>query len=188
MEDIYVEFKAFEEKMKSFHLPRTKDLPGIDLYMDQVVSVVVNALSPLEIDGRTDFLTSAMINNYVKQGLLFSPKNKKYSKAQVCFLIVICILKRVYAINEIKTLLTTAAAGKDRDELRATYHSFCEHIENALRSATMPSATIRWEEEVESPFGKVLATSIATKIYMQKIVSLKTRLLEGEEKIEKKPE
>lgn len=163
--------------MRAFRLPRTKDLPGIELYMDQVVSVVVQALAPLETDGRTDFLTPSMINNYVKQGLLVPPRNKKYDRVQVCFLIVICILKHVYAINEIKTLLVTAAAGKNREELREAYHAFCECIESALHSPSVTPAQINWEEEVENPFGTVLATSIATKIYTQKIIALKANLL-----------
>ena len=129
------EFEAFRARMQAFHLPRTKELPNVGLYMDQVLGVLTDYLSPLEIGRRDDFITSSMINNYVKQGLIKPPKNKKYDKSQICYLIVICILKKVYAIGEIKTLLIVSSADKDRDELRDAYHSFCECIACAFLPA-----------------------------------------------------
>lgn len=169
------EFEAFRARMQAFHLPRTKELPNVGLYMDQVLGVLTDYLSPLEIGRRDDFITSSMINNYVKQGLIKPPKNKKYDKSQICYLIVICILKKVYAIGEIKTLLIVSSADKDRDELRDAYHSFCECIENALHAPSFPP--IDWQEELLRPFGTALALSVGMKIYEQQIIALKTAML-----------
>ncbi|MBO5526177.1 MAG: DUF1836 domain-containing protein [Clostridia bacterium] len=175
MEQVRQEFMEFKEKMEAFHLPRTNELPNVELYMDQVLSVLNSSLSALEIDKSEDFITSSMINNYVKQGLITPPKNKKYDKIQICFLIVICVLKKVYAIGEIKTLLLTSAQGKSHDELRVAYHSFCECIERVLHSE--PISAIDWEEELFLPYGNALALSVGMKIFEQKIVALKRGLI-----------
>ena len=60
--------KVFFEKLSAFegfHMPRWNDLPEIDLYMDQVISVTDKYLGAL---CTTDdpILTPSMINNYVK--------------------------------------------------------------------------------------------------------------------------
>ena len=181
MKEITNEFNDFQKKMMAFHLPRTRELPNVELYMDQVLSVLTSVLSPLEMDNQ-ETITSSMINNYVKQGLITPPHNKKYDKTQVCYLIVICVLKKVYAIGEIKTLLVTSSHGKSHDELRDAYHSFCECIENALHCK--PMSAIDWEHELDIPFGEPLALSVGMKIYEQKIISLKRSLLAEEEKRE----
>lgn len=178
MDTINQEFTEFKEKMMNFHLPRTRELPNVELYMDQVLSVLNTTLSPLEISQQEDFITSSMINNYVKQGLITPPKNKKYNKYQVCYLIVICVLKKVYAIGEIKTLLVSSSQGKGHDELRNAYHNFCECIERVLHSEPVP--VIDWTEELTLPFGNPLALSVGMKIFEQKIVALKERSLTDE--------
>lgn len=178
MEHINQEFIEFRDKMVAFHLPRTKELPNVELYMDQVLSVLNTTLAPLEIDGVEELTTSSMINNYVKQGLIAPPKNKKYNKIQICFLIVICVLKKVYSIGEIKTLLLTSSQGKTHDELRNAYHNFCECIERVLHQE--PISAVEWDQELSLPFGNALALSVGMKIFEQKIVSLKKRLLTDE--------
>ena len=59
------------------HLPRYDELPGIDLYMDQVVAVVSDYLHPYMRDAKEQHLTPAMINNYVKLKLLPAPVKKR---------------------------------------------------------------------------------------------------------------
>ena len=61
-----------------------------------------------------------MINNYVKHGILTSPINKKYNKTHLARLIVICILKQVYSISDINSLITLALdSGARRGEISA---------------------------------------------------------------------
>ena len=62
-----------------FHIPRWNELPNIDLYMDQVLNYIENSLKDY-IKSDEKFLTKTMINNYVKQGILQPPTNKKYNK------------------------------------------------------------------------------------------------------------
>ena len=84
-----------------FHIPRWEELPNIDLYLDQVVTILENYLKNLvSLKDKEDekVVTKTMINNYVKHGILKPPVNKKYNKEHIARLIVICILKQVYII------------------------------------------------------------------------------------------
>ena len=61
----------------NFHCPRWKELPEIDLYMDQVVSILEKYLSVfMEYEGEK-IITPTMINNYVKQKVVDPPIKKR---------------------------------------------------------------------------------------------------------------
>ena len=54
-----------------------KDIPEIDLYMDQVIQIFEQKLSSSKRKENDKVLTKTMINNYAKAKLLMSIKNKK---------------------------------------------------------------------------------------------------------------
>ena len=54
-----------------------KDIPEIDLYMDQVIQIFEQKLSNSKRKDSDKVLTKTMINNYAKAKLLMSIKNKK---------------------------------------------------------------------------------------------------------------
>ncbi|WP_261805808.1 DUF1836 domain-containing protein [Lapidilactobacillus luobeiensis] len=91
-------FAQYLQQIQVLTIPRWSELPQFDLYMDQVVSFINTMLKPLEFDE----LTPAMINNYVKAGLVHAPQKKRYSQQQLARLIVIAILKSVFSIGDIK--------------------------------------------------------------------------------------
>lgn len=64
-----------------------KDIPEIDLYMDQVIQIFEQKLSNSKRKDSDKVLTKTMINNYAKAKLLMSIKNKKYSKEHLLSLI-----------------------------------------------------------------------------------------------------
>ena len=59
--------------------PPWEELPGIPLYMDQVILYLGESLELFQREG-SSLLTSSMINNYVKTGLIPHPDKKKYTK------------------------------------------------------------------------------------------------------------
>ena len=82
------------------------DIPGIDLYMDQVTTFMDSKLqSTLRYPGEDKILTKTMINNYAKNDLLPPPVKKKYSKEHVLLLIFIYYYKGILSIGDIQTLL-----------------------------------------------------------------------------------
>lgn len=93
----------------------SKDIPAIDLYVDQIINLVSGKLS----EGSERFydrqLTKTMINNYSKEGLINEIKGKKYNKEQIMQILTIYTLKSTLSIGEIKRVLAGAYEDKDFD-------------------------------------------------------------------------
>ena len=81
------------------------DLPNIDLYMDQVTTLMEKELEQSKRYDEDKVLTKTMINNYAKNNLLPPPVKKKYSKEHVLVLILIYYFKNVLAIKDIEHIL-----------------------------------------------------------------------------------
>lgn len=82
-----------------------KDIPQIDLYMDQVIQLFENTFSSTKRNEEEKVLTKTMINNYAKGKLLVPIKNKRYSKEHLILLSLIYQLKSGLSINDIKVTL-----------------------------------------------------------------------------------
>ncbi len=117
--------------LRSFRCPRWSELPDLDLYMDQVLIVVANALRPL-VPNDPNIITATMVNNYVKQGILMPSVKKKYSRDHIATLITITALKRVLSVAEIKLVFSVT---NDRGEISRRYDGFCAYLENRLSGA-----------------------------------------------------
>ena len=100
--------------------PKWSELPEIDLYLDQVLEYV-NKLHSSVMLKNDKGLTSAMINNYVKNHYVDKPIKKKYSRRQLARLIVITYLKNVFSIQEISKTLTMLTKN-DKSEIM--YNNF----------------------------------------------------------------
>lgn len=82
------------------------DIPNIDLYMDQVTTLMEEHLrQSTRYPEQDKILTKTMINNYAKNDLLPPPIKKKYSKEHVLVLIFIYYYKGLLSISDIQTLL-----------------------------------------------------------------------------------
>ena len=82
-----------------------EDIPGIDLYMDQVTTFMDEHLKSSKRFDDDKILTKTMINNYTKNNLLPPPDKKKYTKEHMLLLIFIYYFKNFLAINDIKSVL-----------------------------------------------------------------------------------
>ena len=85
---------------------KTKDIPNINLYMDQVTTFMEEQFASTKRYETDKILTKTMINNYAKNKLLPPPEKKRYSKEHVLMLIFIYYFKNILSINDIQTLLT----------------------------------------------------------------------------------
>ena len=98
--------RELEEIFDTFPHIHTADIPGIDLYMDQVTTFLQENLRGLSRDPDGDkFLTKTMINNYVKNKVLFPPVKKKYNRDHIMLLIVIYYMKSFLSIGDIRSIL-----------------------------------------------------------------------------------
>ena len=152
-----------------YHLPRWNEIPEIDLYIDQVVSLLEKYLAPfIESDNSNDsrFITKTMINNYVKHNVIKSPINKKYGREHIASLFVIFILKQIYSIDEIKKLITLAI---DTSETEQAYNRFCNELENAINMTFNDGNYIESSKlSKEQYILRNVVQSFANKLYVQK--------------------
>lgn len=84
---------------------KPEEIPGIDLYMDQVTTFMENNLSSSKRHPEDKVLTKTMINNYAKNHLLPPPVKKKYSREHILMLTFIYYFKNIMSINDIQVLL-----------------------------------------------------------------------------------
>lgn len=68
------------ESLSHIDYIKPKDLPNIDLYMDQVTTFMDSQLAVSKRHPEDKILTKTMINNYAKNNLLPPPVKKKYSR------------------------------------------------------------------------------------------------------------
>lgn len=160
---------ALDEEANNFHLPRWNEIPNIDLYIDQVVSLLEIYLSDyIKSDNEKDnkIVTKTMINNYVKHGVINPPINKKYNKEHIAYLFVIFILKQIYSMDEIKKLITLAL---DTSSIEDAYNRFCSELEKAIRMTFTGKSYINNDRlSQEQYLLRNVVQSFANKLYVQK--------------------
>lgn len=171
--------------LESFRLPHWEELPDLELYMDQVKTLVDRYLSPVIQGEKHPLLTSSMVNNYVKLGMIPAPVKKKYSKQHVAFLIAITTLKQVLTIPEIKQGILYQ--GKTIG-IREAYNLFCDEQERAIRMVSQLAQGKQHEqilnEEIPVEYIAVRSAtlSFAMKLLAEKTISLETEYLQEEKK------
>ena len=92
------------ENLLSHRKVEIKDIPDIDLYMDQLTGYIDTVFEKFKIHEDEKVLTKTMINNYVKAKVIDKPVKKKYNKNQIMELIMIYHLKNILSIAEVDRL------------------------------------------------------------------------------------
>jgi hypothetical protein len=108
-------------------LPKWAELPDFELYMDQVIAFVGRCLDS-GCAGEEHQLTSSMVNNYVKMGVMPAPVKKRYARTHLAHLLVICALKQVMPIAAICALIKRELEGNSEE---AFYEFFCQEYVDA---------------------------------------------------------
>ena len=160
-----------------FHIPRFYELPNVHLYKDQVISDIENVTNQLNIYSDEKLLTPTMINNYVKQRVVSPPKDKKYNEKHLAYLIVVCVLKQVFTLQEICELINIQI---EHCDIEVAYDYFCTEFEAALESVFITrdfsyknSASVSTQE---SEIVRSAVMSVAHKLFIQKqIVDLEEK-------------
>ena len=80
------------------------DVPRLDLYMDQVLTLFDEHLSDNKRSPDDKLMTKTMINNYSKEHLLMPVKGKKYTRQHIMQLLCIYQLKQGLLLSDIKAL------------------------------------------------------------------------------------
>lgn len=93
------------KKMANTDHIRPEDIPGIDLYMDQVTRFMEARLQSSKRYEGDKILTKTMINNYAKNKLLPPPEKKRYTREHMLVLIFIYYFKGFLPLNDIQAIL-----------------------------------------------------------------------------------
>lgn len=154
-------------------LIRWDSLPDFGIYSDQVLSIIEGQLSFLQHPDTERVITPAMINNYVKHGLIERPIKKKYYKLHIAKLIVITLLKQVLPLTDIQKGIALQVSIKGEQE---AYDTFCEELEQSfqliyqcLGKRDTFSFTIDNIQHSNMAL-KMVTLSLATKLLTQRII------------------
>ena len=149
-----------------FHIPRWNELPNLDLYLDQTVTLLEKYLQNYIGNKDEKIITKTMINNYVKAGLMKAPKKKKYNRTHIATLFVICTLKQIYSINDIYELILLAIK---TTKINHAYDQFCTAMEKAI-ALTFAGEQYTDDDNMTSEkyLLKNVVQSFANKLYVEK--------------------
>ena len=121
------ELQELRRRMEEERPTPWNELPDIALYMDQLVSYLPRQL--IRFDDSAP-ITSAMVNNYIKDGLVPRAAGKRYGPIHLGYLTAVCALKKVLSVRDIGILLRAAEErNKTPEEL---YQYFCGALDQAL--------------------------------------------------------
>lgn len=166
---------------------KPKEIPDIELYMDQVTTLINSRLGTFRHFGNDKPLTKTMINNYAKNNLLPSPNRKKYSKDHILTLIFIYYFKNIVSINEIRKILdpvTKKFFGQKQDlqleEIYQSVFSIKPDLQRALEhdiaeKLQLSQASVKKLKNIQSDDEEFLQAftlicTLAIDIYMKKII------------------
>ncbi len=148
----------------SFHLPRYNEIPSVGLYLEQVSKFICEYLAPFGENA----LTSSMISNYVKKGLISNPVKKQYSREQVAYLLFIALAKNVLSLDALTRFIQLQ---QQTYSLETAYNYFCQEFENLLFFSFELKDTVDSTDDILSDEKRLLYTCIVAvvqKLYLEK--------------------
>ena len=102
--------KGSVEKLISSTLNQSRlepeQIPELDLYVDQILMLFEDKLGDTRRHEKDKILTKSMVNNYSKERLIRPMHGKKYSREQILQILLICNLKNMMSIGDIKQVMT----------------------------------------------------------------------------------
>lgn len=113
-----MESKWLEEEVAKLGLEEyigLGDIPDLDLYMDQLITLFESKLSHTKRYEGDKLLTKTMINNYTKDKVLMPAHKKKYTKDHIILMILLYHLKGIISIGDIKDLFSSLKIDENLD-------------------------------------------------------------------------
>lgn len=124
----------YSKTMSEAKLTLWNDLPEYAIYSEQLLQIVKDELSFLQISDEK-FITKSMVNNYVKWDMIPRPVKKKYEKLHIACVIIITILKQILPITKIKDGIQLQIISQGSEK---AYDAFCEALEDSMRQTFVP--------------------------------------------------
>lgn len=163
------------DDLSQFSYKDYKDLPDIDLYMDQVVTFLEKQLAIFQTSSLDKQITSSMINNYVKGEVVSAPISKKYNREHLALIEEVCTLKQVLTIAEVKQIIDERYRkdGAQKDEIFDSFKNLLnEKIEESIQVTKNALADIE-DNDMKRLTDLVVDLSLTANAY----ISISKRLL-----------
>lgn len=113
--------------IQEFLLPNYVQIPNVGLYLEQVAKYINGYLAPL---GCME-LTTSMISNYVKKGVIANPVKKQYYAEQIAYLFFVTVAKNVISIENVHTIIKMQ---KEVYDPETAYDYFKNELEKMLKT------------------------------------------------------
>lgn len=129
------------------------DLPALELYIDQVITLIEQGYAANRRNPEEKPLTKMMINNYSKAGLVRPIKGKKYAREHIVQMLVIYALKGTLSIGEIKNVLDALYAQPEFDStaLFSSYEHALDRQEKSVSALEELLASSGLQNDVDMP-------------------------------------
>jgi len=124
------DIQSILEPIRRYRTVSWEQIPALGLYMDQVITFITRVYEPLYGEDIHSYLSSSMINNYVKSKLIPRPTGKKYSREQIALLTMIVALKQTSSMEDIRRMLTLG----ESDTVETLYAAFCRRFDQVIQS------------------------------------------------------
>ena len=152
------ELKQLKDRLEKERPVAWDELPDIALYMDQVISYMPRQLINFKED---DLLTSAMVNNYIKDGLVPRADGKRYGRVHLGYLTAVCAMKKVLSVKDMRAMLASVPESKEPE---AIYNYFGRALDIALSEAAANLNADTPEDELPQ-----LALSLGLRSYANQL-------------------
>ena len=146
------------QEILDYRCPRYEELPIIPLYSDQVIDALNHYTAPFFFVGDEQALTPAMINNYVKTGLIHRPLGKKYYREHLALLMMIVTLKPVASMDDIARLI----APREGLGIRELYEEFQRTQLQVFRSISIDPNVSALQHAVTATAYRLVTESLLT--------------------------
>ena len=160
--------KRMDDSMLRFSLPAYSEIPDVGLFLDQVCRYINEYLEPLPGFG----LTTSMISNYVKKGLIANPVKKQYGREQIAYLFFIAVVKAVLSMEDLQLLIKlqqmTYPAQRAYDYFRLELRNVLEYVFEQKTEMD----TVGVEKSKEKAILRNAIIAVAHKVYLNRMLRL----------------
>ena len=156
--------QSISASVKDFRLPRYNEIPNVGLYLEQTSKYIADCLAPVQEAA----ITSSMISNYVKKGLISNPVKKQYNRDQIAHLMFIMLAKSVVSLDNLYNFIRLQERTYPTER---AYNYLADEFENLLPFVFGLKASID-NVGVDTTDEKIMLRNtiitIAHKIYLDK--------------------
>ena len=161
------ELQNLKARMEQERPARWEDLPDIAVYMDQLISYMPRQLIRFD-DGPA--LTPAMVNNYIKDGLVPRAEGKRYGPVHLGYLTAVVALKQVLTVRDIGALM---GAGRALEKTPPEqYGYFCRALDRALSDTAQAIDPEADQSDLARMALDLAVRSYANQLACQRILSI----------------